>query len=227
MSESSDALSVEPGLKWRLKPGNTVEVDVNGIKVLISRDDIWIIQIFTSWRVNKTNGNYVKVCRWVKTEYGSAKEEYSLHRLVVRATSGHEVDHINRNPLDNRRENLRLASRWDQAVNCRRRKRNGTYTSKYRGVTTQIQRNKLNPWKSTVAPKGKTFHLGSFSNEHHAAIAYNIAAKLVYGEFAFQNDVPQNYQKTFETTAQLSAMLDMQKSKQRVGSSQNQREWWR
>jgi len=214
-------------LKWALKPGNCVHVDVRGTPVIISQDDIWIIQIFTSWRIAKKNGNYVTVARWMPTEYGYAKEEYRLHRLVTRASSAHEVDHINRNPLDNRRENLRLASRFDQAVNVRRRRRNGKFVSKYKGVSSQKLKNKTNPWRSAVSPKGKNITLGNFSNEHHAAIAYNIASRIVYGEFAFQNEVPKKYSTSFKETPQLSAMLDLWKSKERVGSFKNEREWWR
>lgn len=114
-----------------------------------------------------------------------------LHRVVMARVIGRElvngeiVDHINRNPLDNRRNNLRLATR---KTNGQNRAQNRNSRSKYKGVCWfKAGRN----WRATISVDGKQYTVGYFDTIRDAVIAYNLAAKEYFGEFAYINPVPE------------------------------------
>jgi len=107
-----------------------------------------------------------------------------MHRVVMNAPKGVEVDHINGNLLDNRRENLRLVTRSQNNMN-RHVKKSGT-TSQYKGV---CYRHIPKRWKAYIKINRKQIHLGYFSTEKDAALAYDSAAKKYFGEYACLNFV--------------------------------------
>jgi len=99
-----------------------------------------------------------------------------LHRLLLDAPDSMEVDHKNRNTLDNRRANLRLATHADNRHNlCSRRG-----GSQFKGVCYFKPAKK---WRAQIASK----HLGYFRSEETAALAYDKAAREQFGEFARTN----------------------------------------
>lgn len=92
------------------------------------------------------------------------------------------VDHKDRNPLNNRRSNLRFVTGSQNAVN--KSKAKGT-TSKYRGVSWRGYASQKKPWYAySRSPDGKQLSLGHFTNEDDAARAYDAFAKTRWGEFA-------------------------------------------
>ena len=91
------------------------------------------------------------------------------------------VDHRNNNGLDNRRDNLRLAT--SSQNNCNSRKRKNT-TSQFRGVCFCKAKGK---WDANINLAGKRIWLGSFDSEIEAGKAYDEAAKKCHGEFARLN----------------------------------------
>jgi hypothetical protein len=122
------------------------------------------------------DGKYA--CRW---EYRDNKHiKIYMHREIMK---GQEVDHANRNGLDNRRENLRSCSRQQNSFNMGSK---GVKTSKLKGVCFDKQTNK---WKSTITLNKKQIWLGRFTDEIDAARAYDKAAKQYHGEFAYLNNV--------------------------------------
>lgn len=136
-----------------------------------------------------SRSRYVFVERGVKTEYSTVRERIYLHRLIVRAKQSEQVDHIDRDRLNNRRSNLRIGSRGQNAANTE--PKNG---KKYKGVFDQSKGRKLKkPFRSYIAyidAKGrglrKRKYLGYFETAEEAAKAYD-EAKKIWGEFAYLN----------------------------------------
>lgn len=91
-----------------------------------------------------------------------------LHRIIMGLPSQlidpHEVDHINRNGLDNRRQNLRILTSAGNAQNVS--KRRGPTSSRFRGVSFARKRNN---WMAYLRIDGKMLNLGSFATEEEAA----------------------------------------------------------
>lgn len=91
--------------------------------------------------------------------------EIALHNLLLHE-EGKEVDHINRNKLDNRRENLRLVTRQENCWNKSKQKNN---KSGYTGVCFDKKASSKNPWKAYAKHDGKNYNLGFYSTEEEAA----------------------------------------------------------
>lgn len=104
-----------------------------------------------------------------------------MHRQVVDVPDGMVVDHINRDSLDNRKANLRPATRAQNVWNSTKRKGG---TSRYKGVSFKKHNAK---WIARIYTKGREIHLGCFENETDAAKAYDNAAKKYHGRFAALN----------------------------------------
>ena len=93
-----------------------------------------------------------------------------------------EVDHIDRNPLNNHRINLRICTKAQNQQNCKGR----GGTSKYKGVCWEKRRKK---WRATIKNNGKQVHIGEFCDEKEAAKAYNKKALEFFGEFSRLNKI--------------------------------------
>jgi hypothetical protein len=107
----------------------------------------------------------------------------SLHRFIldVLDDASVEVDHIDTDGLNNRRSNLRLASRAENSRN--RRSRRGT-SSRYKGVSWNKN---AKAWVANIARDGRMMYLGYFSSEIEAARAYDYEAVVLHGDFARLN----------------------------------------
>lgn len=106
-----------------------------------------------------------------------------MHRQIMNAPKGMDVDHINHNPLDNQKTNLRICTRSQNNQNKLAHK---SAKSKYKGVHYHKPQKK---WMARLALNGKRFTLGAFNNEIDAAKAYNKAATKYFGEYACLNPV--------------------------------------
>ena len=96
----------------------------------------------------------------------------SMHRLLIGSPLIGEIDHINGNGLDNRRENLRIVTHKQNMHN----KHHGT--SKFVGVSWLQTRNR---WYSAIKFNGRNRFLGTFKNEIDAAAAYRVASICLFG----------------------------------------------
>lgn len=105
-----------------------------------------------------------------------------MHRVILSASSGVQVDHIDGNGLNNRRNNLRLCSRAENLRAFQHKRRNTT--SKFRGVTF-CKRDSV--WEAGIERQGKKLYLGRFRIEEDAAHAYDKKARELFGEFASPN----------------------------------------
>lgn len=104
-----------------------------------------------------------------------------MHRLIVNAPKNLVVDHINHDRLDNRRENLRLCTKNENKWNTQRHKNN---QSGFKGVSWNKNSEK---WESRIRVNGNKLHLGYSANPINCALAYNLAAKELFGEYALLN----------------------------------------
>lgn len=110
----------------------------------------------------------------------------SMSRLIMRATAGSIIDHINHNTVDNRKSNLRVCSRRENSLNRLTYKKK---TAKYKGVTIEKYSGGRGKEfaRARIRVDGKLIHLGCFKTQESAAIAYDTAAKKYFGEFAHTN----------------------------------------
>lgn len=106
-----------------------------------------------------------------------------MHRFLLGITDPKVlVDHIDRNTLNNQKKNLRVATPSQNNTN----KPGLIRTSRYKGVCWDKTRNK---WRATIRNNNSWKQLGRYDDEHDAALAYNVAAKLLHGEFAYLNKI--------------------------------------
>ncbi len=105
-----------------------------------------------------------------------------MHRLILGANKKEICDHVNLNKLDNRKSNLRICT---QKENLRNRSKNKNNSSKFKGVFWHSTAKK---WMVQIYAD-KFIYLGLFTNKKKAAFAYNIAAKIYHGEFAYLNKI--------------------------------------
>ena len=102
-----------------------------------------------------------------------------MHRLIMNAPPHLQVDHINQNRLDNRRENLRFATRSQNQANKGRQVNN---TSGYKGVSFRAGK-----WEARIRVAGGRLQLGRFDDPVTAALIYDAASRLFNVDFAGVN----------------------------------------
>jgi hypothetical protein len=112
-------------------------------------------------------------------------KKVSLHRYITQAPEGMVVDHIDGNPLNNLRSNLRVCTRVQNQQNVKVRKTIGK-TSKYKGVCFDGSRGH---WMAYINTNNTRSNLGRFSTEDEAVLAYNAAAAKYHGDYARLNEV--------------------------------------
>jgi len=141
--------------------------------------------------VDKDDEQLATSCRWTysrsnaRVGYVRNQKAGYLHRLIMAAPSGMEVDHINGNTLDNRRNNLRLCTERQNRINHRLPKAGGT--SKYYGVSWNQKRKKWMAFSAKENNPRARKNLGGFDSEIDAALAYDRQTRLIYGDFAKLN----------------------------------------
>lgn len=100
-----------------------------------------------------------------------------MHRCLIDAPKGIDIDHINRNPLDNRRVNLRQATRSQNCVNSKLRVNN---RSGYKGVSWDRS---INKWRAQAYKNGKQIYLGVYDSIEEAVKVRKLKAIELYGKF--------------------------------------------
>lgn len=122
---------------------------------------------------------------WAGTNPGPRKTRKTifLHRFLMDAPRGIQVDHINGDPLDNRKCNLRLCTNQE---NSRNRGKNKNNTLGYKGVN-RIKSGKEYRYQAGIGIGGGKLYIGLYKNIEDAARAYDEQAKKLHGEFARLN----------------------------------------
>lgn len=143
--------------------------------IVDDKDFEWLSEI--TWSLSYANGNYY-------AKGWDSGKHVQMHRKIFGLTNPNiQIDHKNRNPLDNRRENLRIATRSQNMANKRPSKKG---SSQYRGVQWCKDSKK---WRVDIVKNKVRKYLGKFESETDAAVAYNMAAIEIHGEFAYINKI--------------------------------------
>lgn len=138
-----------------------------------------------SWAINPMGGYAVRKGNKNRGE----PRTIQMHREILQAPAGLQIDHINGNTLDNRKENLRFADVQKNAFN--RGKPAVSCTSIYKGVCKR--KNRPN-WKARIKYNDRHVELGTYVDEAYAAAVYNFAAAIFFGDFRRENagkDLPE------------------------------------
>ena len=140
-----------------------------------------------TWKPHKGRSDNIYAIR--STTYRGKSIKRALHHDVLNlplpnpVTRGQVVDHINRHPLDCRKENLRLCSVSQNLHNAPPLRRKNK-TSAYRGVSFYRD---IKRWIPKLQFRGRTYNLGVYKREYDAVIAYNRAAVKIVGPYAYVN----------------------------------------
>ena len=142
---------------WTFVPLRAKDGTVRALTLIDAED--WPMVGQHTWRLCEGRGG--------KTRYAARKEggrTIQLHRVVADTPAGLETDHRNGNGLDNRRSNLRSATRAQNQQNRQR----SEGRSALRGVSWHAQ---AGCWRATAVVQGKQHHLGLFDSEDEAGAA--------------------------------------------------------
>lgn len=175
----------------KIRKPNTFDL-TNGFGIgYISKDKEFYFDLEDYEKISKYSWNmnaYGYIVSY--SEYEESKKILWLHNIIMDKNIGDkkiEVDHINHQRNDNRKENLRLASRPENTRNSSIRKNN---TSGFIGITFDKKNNK---WVAQITIDGKNKKIGRYYNLFDAVAARLVAEKKFFGEFAPQKNLFSEY----------------------------------
>lgn len=146
--------------------------------LLDTRDEDLVIDL--PWSINT-----IRDRKYVRGAPNRGKKMY-LHRLILERKIGRALkpkeltDHINGNPMDNRRINLRACSNSQNLSN------RGTESGNACGFAGVYLCNTTGRYCAEIRHNGKRYWLGRFDTVELASLARNKKAKKLRGEFYFQ-----------------------------------------
>ena len=146
-----------------------------GKEAIIDAADVHLVEGF-NWFANKGRYTFYAV-RNKPTVNGKAMGLLRMHRVIVNAPGDMQVDHINGDGLNNRRNNMRLATHAENKRNTSRQTNN---SSGFKGVTWNKWRGK---WQSQIKAGGEYTYLGYFDCPKEAHAAYCAASEKYHGDF--------------------------------------------
>lgn len=149
--------------------------------VLLDDEDAWVTQKYRISTAKFRPGHYVNV---VAYEVGSSRKFFRLGRLLLGlGDSKMQVDHINNDPLDNRRDNLRAVDTDLQSANRRSTNENG-----YKGVSL-LKDGRARPYRGKFKRLGIEYVGPHRGTADQAALDYNKMAISVWGRQVVLNEV--------------------------------------
>lgn len=155
-----------------------------GKSILVDETDVERVRQF-SWHVSYNKGRGPASCyarrKIHRTAEGLRPTAQCVHRFLLDPPANMQIDHINGNPLDNRRSNLRVCSASQNMANRPRRLSSG-----FRGV--RLIRGKY--WAARITYQNKGIHIGCYPTADDAARGYDAKALELFGEFATLNFPP-------------------------------------
>ncbi len=176
---------------------------VNDGYVIIPLKDL---NFYSQWVWTKRQGPTNRTYYAIRSEKkGSLKLTHFLHNLIYQSyygsiPAGYQIDHIDRIGWNNDPQNLRLATRQQQAAN---RATFRTSTSGYRGVGVT-----KSGYAATIMFKHNDYHIATFPVVEEAIYAYNYASKLLHLDFAFQNEISSDLIPSNERRSELHSQVE-------------------
>ena len=150
-----------------------------GYEAIVDSADLPLVGGY-EWTAHVTkrgNGSVRSVYAYRACSEGSPLKTVRLHRVLMNAPEGVEVDHVNGDGLDCRRKNMRLTTITQNQQN----KRIGlSNTSGIKGVSWHRATGK---WCAQIMADGKKHSLGYFDDKNEAASAYAAASVRLHGDF--------------------------------------------
>lgn len=149
-----------------------------GHEVICDKDDEALIsKLSLSVNFRNSGGNKV-VVSVVGYRLGDSRP---LTHFLMEVPKGMVVDHINGDPLDNRRSNLRICTVAQNIYNSRKRV---ISSNSLKGVQYRRDKPRTKPWRASITVNGKKISLGHFETIEQAHQAYSSAAIKHRGEYA-------------------------------------------
>lgn len=158
------------------------EINSNTREILLTRGKVAIVDAEDYDRISQFHWRAIFTGVWYAVRNVGAKNNkrrVAMHNEVLNAPPTVLLDHKNHNGLDNRKQNLRIATQSQNRINARVSSNN---TSGYKGVVRRPKR-----WIAQIGFQHKKIPIGSFSTAEDAARAYDAKAVELYGEFAYLN----------------------------------------
>lgn len=152
------------------RDGDVEHVTVGGKTFIVDAEDLRVLE---GWSISVLPAGYVML-RGSRAQ--CPRPFRSLSRLLMNVSDDREVDHINCNPLDNRKCNLRACTR---AENLHNSQKPTTGKNLFKGVGYRKNR-----WEARIHYDGYLHYLGRFLTAEEAAATYNAKAIEVAGRFA-------------------------------------------
>lgn len=130
--------------------------------------------------IDKQDDDFVSKIVW-RFDHGYIRSTVGyLHRYLLDFPES-RIDHIDGNPLNNCRSNLRICTQQQNLMN---KKKSKNASSRFKGVSWNKREN---IWYTYINKNYKTHYIGRFRDEIEAAKAYDTAAKAIFGDFARLN----------------------------------------
>ena len=163
-----------------MKKYNDYEIQEDYVIMYTQKGEPFYVDLEDFWRVRD-------IC-WHINDDGYVAGKYKkkivlLHRFVMNCPDNILVDHIHgkKSRIDNRKENLRIATRSQNNTNVGLRKNNTSGTS---GICFKKEFNK---WCARISYNKKRIHLGYFENYNDAVKARKEAEEKYFGEWSYDN----------------------------------------
>lgn len=155
------------------------EIPLSQGKVALVDDEDYEELMNYNWHASQSDHRFYAI-RNVEL-YPGARTTVKMHRQVMRALPGENIDHKDGDGLNNTRGNLRIAT---TSQNCANKRASKGSKSQYKGVSWHKQHGK---WYSAICYNYKQIFIGLYTDEIEAAKAYDRKAVELFGEFAKTN----------------------------------------
>jgi len=151
-----------------------------GKVAIVDNEDYDYLNQF-KWYASNKNGKF-----YVQKKITVSKNKttcISMHRFIMKPNKGMVIDHLDGNPLNNKKNNLRICTHAENMRNSKIRINN---KSGYKGVSYQENSNN---YRASIRFNNIKINIGDFIDPIDAARAYNAAALKYHGEFAHLNKI--------------------------------------